>query len=204
MWIKKSIYYLICLLMLAACASQPPVTTSTPVPTPRQTNTPAPTPRLLTPTPQFIELKSGGFSLTLQKEFEFDIRDDSINMSDKSGELIISLNGRPYIASGYTLDSFLEKYILEMASRGGSLDHGDSYKIVIDGMDGIAVDFTGKFLDMPIAGKAIAVSPGKDFIVFGLGMSNLNSHKNGWNETGSPAFEEILASIKFKDEVKTQ
>lgn len=204
MLFKKSIYCLISVLILAACASQPPATTATPLPTPQQTHTKAPTPPMSTPTPQFIDLKSGGFSLILQKEFEFDIRDDSINMSDKSGELIISLNGRPYIASSYTLDSFLEKYILEMASRGGSLDHGDSYEIVIDGMNGIAMDFTGKFLDMPIAGEAIAVSPGKDFIVFGLGMSNLNRHKNGWNETGSPAFDAILASIKFKDEVKTQ
>jgi hypothetical protein len=89
-----------------------------------------------------------------------------------------------------------------MASRGGSFKQSDPYEISIDGMSGIAVNLTGNFLNDPMAGKAVAISPGKDFIIFGLGMSNLGTHKNGWNESGSVIFESIIESIKFKDEVK--
>lgn len=186
-------------MILASCVSQPdikPIPTTTPLP--------AMTATLILPTsqPQVIDLKSGGFSLSVQPELDFDTDDYSVNISDKGGELIISLNGKPYIASIYTLESFLDKYVVEMASRGGSFNQGDPYAISIDGMNGIAIDLTGNFLDDPMAGKAVAISPGKDFIIFGLGMSNLGTHKNGWTESGSVIFEEIIASIKFKDEVK--
>ena len=183
--------------------SQP---TSTPVST--STDIPAPTapPTLIppTPSPRFINLKSGGFSLSVQPDLDFDIDDYSINISDKQGELLISLNGKPYIASSYTLESFLGKYVAEMAARGGTLTSSEPYEIIIDGISGIAVDLTGSFLDNLIAGKAIIISPGKDFVVFGLGMSNLSTHTNGWDESGRLAFEMLINSIKFKAEVKDE
>jgi hypothetical protein len=185
--------------VLASCASQPgikPIATVTPQP--------ALTATLIPPTlaARFIDLKRGGFSLAVQPELEFETDDYSINLSDKGGELIVSLNGKPYIASIYTLESFLDKYLVEMAARGGSFNRSESYAVTIDGMSGIAIDLTGNFLEAPMAGKAVAISPGKDFIVFGLGMSNLNTHKNGWAESGSVIFEALIASIKFKEEVK--
>ena len=185
--------------ILASCASTPDVRlVSTAHPQPIMTAT------LIPPTlsARLIDLKGGGFSLAVQPELEFETDDYSINLSDRGGELLISLNGKPYIASVYTLESFLDKYLVEMASRGGSFDRSDPYEVIIDGMSGIAIDLTGKFLNDPMAGKAVAISPGKDFIVFGLGMSNQGTHKNGWTELGSPIFEAIIASIKFKEEVK--
>ena len=150
---------------------------------------------------ELIEI-GGGFTLAVQPDLEFEAHEDSISISDRRGELVISLNGRPYIASSYTLQSFLGKYLTEMTARGGSFQQGEPYRIVIDGQDGLAIDFSGSFLDHPIAGKAIAVSPGKDFIIFGLGMSLLNGHENGWSESGSAIFETILESIDFKEDVK--
>jgi len=185
--------------ILTSCVSQPgvkPVSTSTPQP--------AMTATLILPTlaARFIDLKSGGFSLAVQPELDFETDDYSINLSDKGGELIISLNGKPYIASVYTLESFLGKYIVEVAARGGSFQQSDPYEISVDGMSGIGIDLTGNFLNDPMAGKAVAISPGKDFIIFGLGMSNLGTHKNGWVESGSAIFEALIASIKFNEEVK--
>jgi len=181
------------LILLVSCAPQPtfrprPVHTSTPVPA--------------TPTSQFIALKNGGFSLTVQPELDFDTNDYSINLSDKRAELVISLNGRPYIESSYTLESFLNQYVAEMASRGGSFNQSDSYEILVDGISGLGMDLTGTFLGDPIAGKAVIVSPGKDFIVFGFAMSNISVHKNGWTDSGRLIFEQIIDSIKFKEEVK--
>jgi hypothetical protein len=197
---KKIVFILLTsMTILASCASQPGIKPiSTNIPQPLLTATLIP-PTLAT---QFIDLKSGGFSLAVQPELDFETDDYSINLSDKGGELIISLNGKPYIASIYTVESFLDKYLVEMASRGGAFNRSDPYEVTIDGMSGIAIDLTGNFLNDPMAGKAVAISPGKDFIIFGLGMSNQGTHKNGWTESGSPIFEAIIASIKFKDEVK--
>jgi hypothetical protein len=187
--------------ILVSCASQPAATTA-PTFTPEPVNIPTSAPLPPTSQPLVVDLKSGGFSLAVQPELDFDTDDYSVNISDKGGELIISLNGKPYIESIYTLESFLDKYIVEIAARGGSFNQSDPYAIHVDGMSGIAIDLTGNFLNDPMAGKAVAISPGKDFIIFGLGMSNLGTHKNGWNESGSVIFEEIIASIKFKSEVK--
>jgi len=188
-------------ILSAACITQP-----TETPSPSSTNTSQPTlaPIPIPPTPAFklIDLKSGGFSLSVHSDLEFDIDDYSINLSDQSGELVISLNGRPYIASNYTLESFLGKYVAEIAARGGTLIPSTPYEIVIDGINGIAVDLTGFFLDNPVAGKAIIISPGKDFVVFGLGMSNLSAHENSWAEKGSVIFEMLVESVKFNEDVK--
>jgi hypothetical protein len=186
-------------ISLASCSPQQPaatVVTSEPVYTQAAV--------LQTPTsiPRFIDIKDGGFSLAVQPDLEFDTDAASISISDKRGGLVISLNGRPYVASSYTLQTFLGKYLDEMASRGGTLHQSDPYAVVIDGKNGIAVDFTGSFLDQPITGKAVAVSPGEDFIVFGLGMSLQNASPDGWAESGSLIFETILASIEFKEKVK--
>jgi len=198
---RISLILLISATILVSCTSKSAVAPA-PTFTPQPLNTPASAPLTSTSQPQFIDLKSGGFSLAVQPELDFDTDDYSVNISDKGGELIISLNGKPYIGSIYTLESFLNKYIVEMASRGGSFKQSDPYAISVDGMNGIAIDLTGNFLNDPMAGKAVAISPGKDFIIFGLAMSNLGTHKNGWTESGSVIFEEIIASIKFKDEVK--
>src|ERR1044071_3389670 len=117
---------LISTTILASCTSR---STITPAPAltlePVNTQTPIPLPPTATQAPQFVDLKSGGFSLAVQPELDFDFDDYSVNISDKGGELIISLNGKPYIGSIYTLESFLDKYIVEMASRGGSFKQSD-------------------------------------------------------------------------------
>lgn len=187
--------------LLTACASQPTlslpsVSTDTPKPATLSTSIPP------TQESRFIDLISGGITLSVQSELEFDIDDNSINLSSQRGEHIISLNGKPYIASDYTMESFLGRYVDEMASRGGTFIQSSPYEIEIDGATGTAVNITGTFLDAPVAGKAFVISPGENFIVFGLGMSNLTLNKNEWNDTGSDIFETLLASIKFKDEVR--
>lgn len=187
-------------VLLTACVSQPTLTrlsVSTDTPTPATLSTSIPP----TQASRLIDLKSGGITLSVQPQLEFDIDDHSINLSSQRGEHIISLNGKPYIASDYTMESFLGKYVMEMESRGGAFVQSLPYEIMIDGMSGTAVNISGNFLDAPIAGKAFVISPRRNFIVFGLGMSNLSVNKNEWAETGSDIFETLLASVKFKDEL---
>jgi hypothetical protein len=200
-WMQISALVFISFMLLVSCAPEQP-SIPAPTPTPKPVNTSTAVPQRSTTEPKLIDISSGGFTLAIQPGLDFEAHEDSISISDRRGEFIVSLNGRPYVASSYTLQSFLGKYLVEMASRGGSLDQGEPYEIVIDGKTGFAVDFSGSFLDHPVTGKAVAVSPGEDFIVFGLGMSLLNERENGWDESGSMIFENILDSIDFKEEVK--
>ena len=190
-------------ILLSACALQsilPPTSTSVPTTTntPPLTTTPGPT---FTTAPfRFIELKSGGFSLSVHPHLEFDINDRSINLSDSRGTFVVSMNGTNYIASEYTIESFLGKYLQEIASRGGTFIKSTPYEIEIDGVNGTAVNISGIFSDAPIAGKAFVISPRENFVVFGMGMSNLSTNKNEWVETGSDVFETLLASVQFKED----
>ena len=193
---------LISTLLLTACGLQS-TTVPTPSPLPIPSDTPLPTlePTSVPPTQVFqsIDIKSGGFSLSVHPDLEFDVDDTSITLSDTQGSFAVSLNGKAYIASEYTLESFLDLYVNEIASRGGAFIQSVPYEIEIDSMKGTAVNISGLFLDAPIAGKAFVVSPGKNFVVFGLGMSNLSANKNEWSDVGSDNFETLLASIKFKE-----
>lgn len=198
MWRQGSFPVLLLAVLIVSCSSQK--TALMPTRTPVSTSTVAP--QRATAAPEVIHIQRGGFTLAIQPGLAFEAREDSISISDRQGELIISLNGRPYIASSYTLQSFLGKYLIEMSSRGGSFKQGEPYEIVVDGRRGLAVDFSGRFLDTPVSGKAVAVSPGKNFIIFGLGMSLLNVHENGWTESGSMTFEDILDSIDFNEQIK--
>ena len=201
LYVKRIELSIVMITMLSSCASQKTLTL-VPGSTPKPVSTRAAIPQTEMAAPEFIDVSSGGFTLTVQPDLEFEAHEDSISISDRRGELVISLNGRPYIGSSYTLQSFLGKYLSEMASRGGTFEQGDPYEIVIDGKSGLAIDISGNFLDHPITGKAVAVSPGEDFIVFGLGMSLQNERENGWTESGSLIFDTILDSIVFKEEVK--
>lgn len=146
---------LICILGMilpAACGNQ-----STPVLSPNLTNMPflAMEPESLSPTPAFrlIDIKSGGFSLHIHPDLEFDIDNHSINLSDTQNKLLMSLNGRTYIASEYTTESFLEKYIMETASRGGAFIQSTPYEIIIDDMTESPLILQGYFLVTPSQGR---------------------------------------------------
>src|SRR6266508_2583605 len=92
---RTSVILLICATILASCTSQPTITPAPMfTPEPVYKSTPVPLTPAATQAPQFIDLKSGGFSLSVQPELDFDTDDYSVNISDKSGELIISLSGK--------------------------------------------------------------------------------------------------------------
>ena len=201
-WVQRFVAVLIPAMLIASCSIQKPTTTPAPMPTRKPANTSTAVLQTATAAHQVIDIQSGRFTLAIQPGLSFEAHEDSISISDQQGELIVSLNGRPYAASSYTLQSFLGKYLTEMASRGGSFEQGESYEILIDGRSGIAVDFSGSFLDIPVTGKAVAVSPEDDFIIFGLGMSLQDEHENGWTESGSLIFESILDSIDLKERVR--
>ena len=129
---QRLIPALILATLLASCSFQHTIT-PLPMSTRNPVDTPTAGPQRSTAAPEFIDIGSGGFSLAIQPGLQFEAHDDSISISDQRGELVISLNGRPYVASSYTIQSFLGKYLAEMASRGGSFDQGEPYEIVIDG-----------------------------------------------------------------------
>jgi hypothetical protein len=192
--LKRIVLGLACVAIVVSCASQPAATA---VPTRNPTPVSTPTPAL-----PIVYLRNGGFSLAIQSGLDFEIDDSSILLFDQRGEHFISLHGRPYIASIHTLESFLGTYLDEVSGRGATFAQSDPYEIFIDGMSGTAIDLNGSFSEAPMSGMAVAVSPGKDFIIFGIGLSSQQRLESGGRESRSVVFDEILDSIMFLEGVK--
>src|SRR5690606_21201183 len=79
------------------------------------------------------------------------------------------------------------------------MEIGETKEIAIGGVDGVAVDIQGQFLDSPTQGMAFAVSPFPDILVFGLANSFLETDENLWQNQHKAIFEEFIETIKFVD-----
>lgn len=176
-------------------ATSTPPPTATPIPTATQTQVPA-TP---TPTAELIPVEEGGFSILVSRELETDLQGNTIGIFDQGSTLIISFTGTAYQETQYTLNDVIDQYLDELASKGGTFNQSEPSAVMVDGREGISVDLTGILFEAPIEGRAIAVSPAKDFIVFGLGISNLSEEEENWRKSGSVIFQELLDSLTFTE-----
>lgn len=203
---NKNLSLILIFILLMACnftALQEPAATPTntvpPTSTPPPTATPTPTPVPASPTPEakLIDVKDGGFSILVPNNLDFDLNENTVGISDKDGMLLISFTGTPYEETNYTPRQVIDEFLNEVASRGGNFNQSEPSNIVIDGIEGISIDLTGDLFNAQIKGRAIAVSPAENFILFGLGVSNLSSDNENWEKSGSVIFQGLLDSIKF-------
>lgn len=187
--------------LLAACGRlTTPEPTAAPSPTltpsPHPTPTPVPTSTPL-PAPKAVPVEAEGFTLLVPAELTFDLQRNTVGIFDPAGWLIVSFTRSAYDEDANSLQDVIDAYLAELAARGGEFDQNDIVPVAIGGAEGIAVGVTGFLFDAPIKGRAVAVSPAKDSIFFGLGVVNLSTDKNLWENVGADIFEDLTGSIEF-------
>jgi hypothetical protein len=196
---KKIASILVLCLQLACGVLSTPEPTATPQPT--STSTPVPTATATsTPTPEVtqVDVPKGGFSLLVPDFLDVDVQDNTVGIFDE--ELIVTFSGTPYLSSTNTLEDVIDDLIDELSTDGSELiKDSESLPISVNGIEGIAIDLTGNLFGAPIDGQAIAFSPKEDFVIFGLGVSNLTSDDRLWQESGSIIFQGMLDSMTFTD-----
>jgi hypothetical protein len=146
-----------------------------------------------------LNVEDGGFSIVVSRDLDTDVQGNTIGISDKSNTLIISFTGTPYLETQLTLNEVIDEYLDALASRGGTFNQSTPSDITVNGAEGISVDLTGTLFEAPIAGRAIAISPSEDFVIFGLGVSNLSSDEENWQKSGSVIFQELLDTLTFAE-----
>lgn len=189
--------------LLVACGGlTTPEPTATPIPTltpsPQPTPTPVPT-STPSPAPKAIPVEADGFTVLVPVELTFDLQRNTIGIFDPAGLLIVSFTRIAYDEEANSLQDVIDEYLDELASRGGKFDQNSVAPVTIGGVEGIAVDVTGILFDAPIEGRAVAVSPAKDSVFFGLGVVNLSADEELWENAGAGIFEELTDSIEFVD-----
>jgi hypothetical protein len=175
-------------------------------PTPTATITPQPTltpTRTITPTPapetREVNVESGGFSIMVPVDFETNLNQGVLTIFNNDGTLIISITGTPYEGSSNNLDDVINGFVEGVASNGGKLDQSEPYPIVVNGVEGLAADLTGTLFDEPTEGKVFAVLPQADFLILGLGISNVTEDAQAWKANGSIIFQGLIDSMQFTE-----
>ncbi len=213
---KKFLTAILIFALLIACsfttpqtpqAAQAPTSTPRPTDTPRPTSTASPTATpTLTPVPAsptqnktLLNVEQGRFSVLVPENLKVDYADNAISVSDESGALTISFEGNSYDHTKYTLNQIINQRVDELAAQGGRLDQGASATITVDGKQGVAIDLSGNLFAQTLKGRAIAVSPSEDFVIFGLGLFKSTANGETWETYGGAIFEDLLKSMQFNE-----
>ena len=188
--------------------------TVTPSPTPRPTATPTPTATATattiptvtkTATPEQLtfdyearqEVPGGGFSFQNISGYDVELDDNIANFVSDDSRIIISIYGAPDSAGDLTEEEVIDEFLSEIESRGaGEFIWGETSTILVDEVEGLAVDLTGTMFDSPIGGQAVAVLPPPNQILFALAIANLSADENRW-EQGQQEFAALMDSISF-------
>jgi hypothetical protein len=96
---------------------------------------------------------------------------------------------------GAVLQDALAKFFDELAARDFVLQHGDPYKLTVNGKDALAADFTGKIGQEPVAGQVIVFSPVAGKVFLAVGMAGSGQVEQVWAQTGHALFEKLLGTV---------
>lgn len=150
--------------------------------------------------------EEGGFeSLVVLGDFTISVPFPLVHQADQNVILIgderksftVSFASDTYNAA-QPLTDVIDTYLASLENRGWQFTKSDPIDIEVDGSTGIAIDLTGKAVDLEFEGQAIAVSLGNGRVLFGLGVSI--NELGDWKLTGKPTFEGLLERIKFSDQ----
>ncbi|NWF64644.1 MAG: hypothetical protein HXY38_10095 [Chloroflexi bacterium] len=199
---NRTIILIPLLLFQTGCTAATPEMTSTPTQTttPPPASPPTPTPVTPTPTaalPKALTLEADGFSLSVPLVLSYEIKNNVVGVFDQEGTFIASFIRTDYNEPANSLQDALNEYLSQVADRGGEFVNSEPYPLVLDGVEGIAVDLAGDLLGSPVEGRAIAVYPEEKAVFIGLGISNLTTDKEQWNTTGAQYFEMLTTSVRF-------
>lgn len=201
----KSITVLILsgLFVLAGCTGLTEATpTATAVPSPTATATQTATPTAVPQTlgeRQIVEI--GGFSIQPVLGYETSVaaEEGMMFMADETGDIVFSFVGLADADLHNKTDlDVIDEYTVPFMERGdGNYEQGESYTVMVGGVEGTAVDITGELFGRPIAGQAVYANPMDNQIFFTLAFANQEDDDTLWTAIGSPAFAAMLESVEF-------
>ncbi|HEY2980395.1 MAG TPA: hypothetical protein VGJ22_04370 [Anaerolineales bacterium] len=175
--------------------------TPSPAPTPRATDTPSrpPEPTLdFGPDAIHMLVVADSFSLSVPFPLHSESQGNLVFISDEAQTLNISFVGDTTDA-GLPLLEVIDLFLASLEDRGGQFLQAKPVDIVIDGVEGIAVDLTGVLGEKDIEGRAIAVATGPDFVFFGIAISNIVDGNSTWASRDLAIFEGLTGTLTFTD-----
>jgi hypothetical protein len=194
---------------LVSCSMQPvqestttPANTNTPQPTtspsPAPTDTAVPTEAVTIPdlggfsTLVVVE----GFTVSVPFPLLHQVNGNVIIIGDEENTLTVSFASDAF-QSGDTLEIVLDNYLGSLERRGWEFTKNELSEIEVDTATGMAVDLTATFQGLNFQGRAVAVSPHTDTVLFGLGLSQISVNPDQWEVSGQVTFATLLENTRF-------
>jgi hypothetical protein len=185
-----ALFLLIFALLISACAAP------TAVP-------PAETPAAVIPLDlqtkgSSFNVIQGGYNFTAPAGSDVSISGSGTLISALDSSLLFSLNGINEMSTEKTDEEILEA-LLTSLFNGGQSSYKKSALISasVEGYEGAAYDFSGKFLGSQVEGRALVIKPEARRYVSILGMAVVEDNQSLWTTTGKEAFNYILSSFRI-------
>ena len=186
--------------LVAGCGTPAPEPTPSPAPTITSTPLPTPTPvptATASPAPKAVKVEADGFSLLVPNALGFEVTNKILGIYDQEGTFLASFMRTPYDGRTNSLEDVIDNYIKAIGERGAKFTRSEAVPITLGGMRGVSVELEGIWSDRPVEGRAVAVEPAGDSVLFAIGVSNLESGADVWQTSGSVYFEAMLDSLEF-------
>jgi hypothetical protein len=146
------------------------------------------------------EVPGGGFSFRPPAGYQIEIEGGNAGIFDQSRTIIIALNGSTTYNGLQSQEDIIDEFLSELEEGGvASFERGEPYSIVIDGVEGTAIDLSGTLLDFLIKGQATLVLPAPNQFLFGLAIANLSADESKWDAEGAVLYSTVLESVQFME-----
>lgn len=204
---------LVLLLFLSACQSapsatapeqpsQPPATATLPQATTAPTQAPAQASTQLVATPewrydQFFPVYQGGYNIQCDSEMSVTIRGAKAMVGAQSLPISFLFNGK---LSAYDLQEAapLLRQEMELAlGRSTDATYGEMQSFTQNGFPAVSMEYKGTFSNFSLQGKAVLIRPSTKQFAFVLGMAEIGTTPQLWQEQGQALLTQLVDHLNL-------
>lgn len=145
-----------------------------------------------------FEVIQGGYSFEAPVGSDVSISGPGALISALDSSLLFSLNGINAMSTEKSDEEILETLLETLFSgKQSSYKQSELMSSAVEGYEGAAYDFTGKFLGSQVEGRALVIKPDAKRYVSMIGMALVEEDPELWKTTGKDAFNFLLGRYQI-------
>jgi hypothetical protein len=175
--------------------TQTPQPTQIPSPTLEPTPTTVPTPAA-TPFGQTYTVEAGGYEFQAPNTFRVNISTTTATLTHSVEDLVISVTTEE-LRAGTTPERALATLVDRIGPTIDAIEAGPSFRITVDGIDGLAADVVGLREGEPFAGQIFVVEISAGHWFTGTAFQDTDREGQRWSVPSRDLTAAFLRSVEF-------
>ncbi len=145
-----------------------------------------------------FEVVQGGYSFEAPAGSDVSITASGALISALDSSLLFSLNGINAMSNEKSDEEILDTLLTSLFSgEQSSYKQSELISSSVEGYEGAAYDFTGKFLGSQVEGRALVIKPEAKRYVSIVAMALVEENPDLWKTTGKDAFNYLLSRYQI-------